>query len=139
MKHAVATNAAREAPRPRAWPIVGMLPEFSRRGPIAVYSDCWRRYGDLFRVQLGHRRGHLGDVVGLADHRRLEPARRAAALAIAGGEHEGNAALRERLGHRRHRQAVQVGVQHGGVDGLAEQRHGLLQLVGRAHHGGAGL
>lgn len=58
MKRALATNdPIREAPRPRTWPIVGMLPEFSRRGPIAVYEDCWRRYGDLFRVQLGTRRG----------------------------------------------------------------------------------
>jgi cytochrome P450 len=50
-------NAILEAPQPRGWPIVGMLPEFSRRGPIALYGDCWQRYGDLFRVQLGHRRG----------------------------------------------------------------------------------
>ncbi|HEX6239918.1 MAG TPA: cytochrome P450, partial [Polyangiales bacterium] len=36
-------------------PVLGALPQLSLQGPIAVYTRCWHRYGDTFRIQMGPR------------------------------------------------------------------------------------
>jgi cytochrome P450 len=48
--------AARSAPFSRGIPLLGVIPEMAREGPIAYYTRCWRTHGDSFRVQLGPRR-----------------------------------------------------------------------------------
>jgi cytochrome P450 len=52
----LAHAAAAEAPSLPGIPLLGVLPQLSLQGPIAVYTRCWRRYGDAFRLQLGPRR-----------------------------------------------------------------------------------
>ncbi|MCA9716012.1 MAG: cytochrome P450, partial [Myxococcales bacterium] len=43
-------------PGPRGLPLLGSFPALARRGPFEFFSDCFRRYGDAFRVRMGGSR-----------------------------------------------------------------------------------
>jgi len=53
---AAAMAERRAAPRSVGLPLVGALPYLSWQGAIPYYTQSWQRHGDVFRVQLGHRR-----------------------------------------------------------------------------------
>lgn len=44
-----------DLPRARGFPLLGALPQLSWYGAIPYYTRCWQQFGDIFRVQLGHR------------------------------------------------------------------------------------
>lgn len=48
-----AERPQRTAPGPRGMPLVGMLPEFRRKGLLDMYIDAGRTYGNVVRLQLG--------------------------------------------------------------------------------------
>jgi cytochrome P450 len=46
----------RTAPSSSGVPLLGALPQLSIEGAIPYYTRSWQQHGDVFRVQLGHRR-----------------------------------------------------------------------------------